>query len=143
MIDDSMNARLTKASVAFVRLYKNVWDRKGIKTDTKIKVYRVVVLTTLLYGCEAWTVYQKHARKLNHFHMTSLRKLLSIKAQEKIPDTEVLTRAGLPSIYTMLMQSQLRWAGDVVRMPDQKLLFGELQEGKRVVVPQRSDSRTA
>lgn len=135
VIDDEVNARLAKASVAFGRLYKNVWDRRVIKTETKIRVYRAVVLTTLLYGCEEWTVYQWHARKLNHFHMTSLRKLLSIKWQEKIPDTEVLTRAGLPSIYTMLMQSQLCWAGHIVRMPDhqlpKKLLFGKLQEGKR------------
>lgn len=112
-----------------------MWDRRSIKTEKTIKVYRAVVLTTLLYGCEAWTVYQRHARKLNHFHTTSLRKLLSIKWQENIPDTEVLTRAVLPSIYTMLMQSQLRRAGHVIRMPDhhlpKKLLFGELQEGKR------------
>lgn len=98
------------------RLYK---DRRGIKTETKIKVYRAaVVLTTLLYGYKAWTVYQRHGRKLNHFHTTSLRKLLGIKWQEKIPDTEVLIRAGLPSIYTMLMQSQLHRVGHVVRMPD-------------------------
>ena len=94
-----------------------------------------MILTTLLYGCEAWTVYQRHARKLNNFHTTNLQKLLSIKWQEKIPDTEVLARAGLPSVYTMLMKSQLRWAGPIVRMPDhripKKLLFGELQEGKR------------
>ena len=100
-----------------------------------IKVYRSVILTTLLYGCEALTVYQRHARKLNNFHLTSLRKLLSIKWQEKMPDTEVLTREGLPSVYTMLMKSQLRWAGHIIRMPNhrlpKKLLFGELQEGKR------------
>ena len=72
---------------------------------------------------------------VNHFHTTSLRKLLGIKWQDKVPDTEVLTRAGLPSIFTMLMQSQLRWAGHVARMPDhrlpKKLLFGELERGKR------------
>ena len=135
VLDDEVNARLAKASAAFGRLYKNVWDRRGITPETKIKVYRAVVLTTLLYGCEAWTVYQRHAKKLNHFHTTSLRRLLNIKWQEKIPDTEVLARAGLPSVYTMLMQSQLRWAGHVVRMPDHRLpkilLFGELQKGKR------------
>ena len=30
----------------------------------------------------------------NHFHTTSLRKILGIKWQDKIPDTEVLARAG-------------------------------------------------
>ena len=52
-----------------------------------------------------------------------------------MPDTEVLARAGLPSIPTILMKSQLRWAGHVARMPDhripKKLLFGELQDGSR------------
>ena len=80
-------------------------------------------------------MYRRHARKINHFHTTCLRKLLSVKWQDKVPDTEVLTRAGLPSIHTMLMHSQLRWAGHVARMPDnrlpKKLLFGELTQGKR------------
>ena len=94
-----------------------------------------MVMTTLLYGCETWTVYQRHAKKLNHFHTTCLRRILGIKWQDKVPDTEVLKRAGLPSIYTILMQYQLRWAGHVARMPDhrlpKKLLYGELQHGKR------------
>lgn len=136
VIDDEVNtSRLAKASAAFGRLHKNVWDRRGITTETKIKVYKAVVLTTLLYSCESWTVYQRHARELNNFHTTSLRKLLGIKWQDKISDIGVLTRANLLSIHTILMQTQLRWAGHVVRMPDhrllKKLLFGELQHGKR------------
>ena len=34
----------------------------GIRLDTKLKVYKVVVLPTLLYTCEMWTVYQRHAK---------------------------------------------------------------------------------
>ncbi|KAK7111076.1 hypothetical protein V1264_014854 [Littorina saxatilis] len=111
-IDDEVNVRIARASSTFGRLYPNVWNRRGITTQTKLKVYRAVVLPTLLYACETWTVYQRHARKLNHhFHTTSLRKILGIKWQDKVPDTEVLARADLPSITTILMQSQLRWAG--------------------------------
>ena len=133
VIDDEVNTRLAKASATFGRLHKNVWDRRGITTD--VKVYNAVVLTTLLYGGESWTVYQCSARKLNDFHTTSLRKLLGKEWQDKIPYTEVLTQANLPSIHTILMQTQLRYAGHVVRMLDhrlpKKLLFGELQHGKR------------
>ena len=105
-------------------------------------MYKAVVLTTLLNGCETWTVYKRHTKKLNHFHTTRLSKLLGINLQDRVPDTEVLNRAGLPSIQTILMKSQLRWAGHVARMPDnripKKLLFGELQVGKRsVIVPQK------
>ena len=33
----------------------SVWDRSGIRLDTKLKVYKAVVLPTLLYACETWT----------------------------------------------------------------------------------------
>ena len=137
IIDDELNARLAKASAAFDRLNKKVWNRRGITAKTKVKVY----LTTLLYGCETWIVYQRHARKLNHFQTTCLRRILSLKWQEKIPDTEVLTQADLPSVYTILMQSQLHWAGHMVGMADhrlpKKMLFGELLEGKCSQVGQK------
>ena len=132
--DDEVDTRLAKASSAFGRLTSNVWNRRGITRETKIKVYRAVVLTTLLYGSETWTVYKRHAARLNHFHTTHLRKLLGIKWQDEIPDTEFLARAGLPSIHTLLKKAQIRRAGHVARMPDsrlpKKLLYGELQQGK-------------
>ena len=101
-IDDEVNARIAKASAAFGRLRGSIWDRSGIRLDTKLKVYRSVVLPTLLYACETWTVYQWHAKRLNHFHTSCLRKLLKIKWQDRIPDTEVLKRAGMQSIHTLL-----------------------------------------
>ena len=84
---------IAKASAAFVRLRGKVWDRSGIRLDTKLKVYRAVVLPTPLYTCETCTVYQRHAKRLNHFHTSCLGKLLKIKWQDRILDTEVLQRA--------------------------------------------------
>ena len=112
--------------------------------NTKLKVYRLVVLPTLLYACETWTVYQRHAKRLNHFHTSCLRKLLKIKWQDRIPDTEVLKRAGMQSVHTLLKLAQLRWTGHVTRMPDErlpkKILYGELQNAPMVV--RRSNTRT-
>ncbi len=50
IMDDKVNAKLLANSEA-----------------TKIKVYGAVTLTTYLYGCEMWTTYQWHIKKLNHF----------------------------------------------------------------------------
>ena len=81
-IDDEISARITKANTAFGRLRGSIWDQSGIRLDTKLKVYRSVVLPTLLHACETWTVYQRHAKRLNHFHTSCLRKLLKIKWQK-------------------------------------------------------------
>ena len=63
--------------MAFGRLRANVWERNEIKLDTKLKVYKAVVLPTLsVYACETWTVYQRHPKRLDHFHLSCLRKLL-------------------------------------------------------------------
>ena len=82
-----------------------------------------------------WTVYQRHAKRLNHSYTSCLRKLLKIKWQDRIQDTEVLKRVGMQSIHTLLKLAQLRWTGHVTRMPDErlpkKILYGELQVGKR------------
>ena len=107
---------------------------EGISEATKIKVGRAIVLTILLYGRETWTTYQRRLKKLNHFHTSCQRKILGITWQKHIPDTEVLTQVSLSSIYTILMQSQLRWAGHVARMKNhhlsKKLIFGELSQGQ-------------
>ena len=63
-------------------------------------------------------VVKRHIKKLNHFHTTYLLEILSITWQKHIPDTEVLTRVSLPSIYTILIQSLLRWASHVFHMKD-------------------------
>ena len=72
--------------------------------------------------------------------------ILGIKWQDRVPDTEVLEKAGLPSIYTVLAQTQLRWAGHVARMEDHRLpkqlLFGELTEGKQMPLAQKGVSKT-
>ena len=56
-IDDEVNARIAKASAAFGRRRGIIWDRCGIRLDTKLKVYRSVVLPTLLYACETWRLW--------------------------------------------------------------------------------------
>ena len=110
-IDDEVNAMIAKSSAAFGRLRGSIRDQSGIGLDTKLKFYRSVVLLTLSYTCETWTVYKRHDKRLNHFYTSCLRELLKIKLQNRIPDTEFLKRAVMQSIHTFLKLVQLRWTG--------------------------------
>ena len=47
-----------------------------------------------------------------------LRSILGIKWQDRVLNEEVLKRASLPSIESILLQVQLRWAGHITRMED-------------------------
>nr|VZI33164.1 unnamed protein product [Spirometra erinaceieuropaei] len=134
-IDDEVANRISKASQAFGRLQSTVWNRHGLQLSTKLKMYKAVILPTLLYGAETWTVYTRQARRLNHFHLSCLRRILRLNWQDRIPDTEVLERTGILSIYSMLRQMQLRWSGHLVRMDDERLpkrlFYGDVATGSR------------
>ncbi|BHF71008.1 hypothetical protein SprV_0401406200 [Sparganum proliferum] len=60
-IDVEFANRISKASQAFGRLQSTVWNRHGLQLSTKPKMYKAVVLPTLLYGAEIWTVYTNQA----------------------------------------------------------------------------------
>ncbi|BHF57900.1 hypothetical protein SprV_0100084600 [Sparganum proliferum] len=134
-IDHEVANRISKASQAFGRLQSTVWNRHGLQLSTKLKMYKAVILPTLLYGAETWTVYTKQARRLNHFHLSCLRRILRLNWQDRIPDTDLLERTGILSIYTILRQMQLRWSGHLVRMDDDRLpkrfFYGDVATGSR------------
>ncbi|BHF85746.1 hypothetical protein SprV_1002891800 [Sparganum proliferum] len=120
-IDDEVANRISKVSQAFGRLQCTVWNRHGLKLSTKLKMYKAAILPTLLYGSETWTVYTKQARRLNYFHLSCLRRILRLNYRDRIPDTNVLERTGILSIYTMLRQMQMRWSRHLERMDDERL----------------------
>ena len=130
-----MDNRLAKSNSAFGILSNRVWKNKHPKKVTKISVYRAVVLTTLLYGCESWVTYRHHLRLLERFHQRCLRIILKIHWSDYVSNVEVLEQAEITSIEAILLKSQLRWTGHVSRMDNHRLpkiaLCGELSTGHR------------
>ena len=136
-MDDELRSRMAKASAMFGRLRERVWDNKHLTIKTKAAVYRAIVLSTLLYGVESWTVYRITSHKLNSYMMRHLRYILKIRWWQHISNSKILEQTGLPSMYDILRQRTLRWTGHVCRMNDDRLpkqiLFSQLREGSRSI----------
>ena len=134
-IDKEISNRIAKASASYGRLHKRVWSDRGLTVETKCAVYRAVVLTALLYGCESWTLYRRHVKSLEQFHQRCLRRIMNIKWYNRVSNIKVLNKVKMPSIDALLLQSQLRWSGHLVRMGDDRipkqLFYCELAEGHR------------
>ena len=133
MINDDISAHLGKASASFGRLTKRLWNERGVCLSTKNNVYCAVVHTTLLYGCEAWTPYRRHIRRLDQFHMRYLRQIAGIKWQDMVPNTEVLEQCGTWGIEFHIKRAQFLWSGNLVRVNDDRipkaLFYGQLKTG--------------
>ena len=136
-LDDVIINRIAKATTAFGKLRHRLWNERGIKLDTKIQVYKAVVLPTLLYGSEFWTPYRTHTNQLDTFHKGCLRTICGYTPEDKISNVDLFTKCIIGSTETFLMQSQLRWAGHVIRMSDDRipnvLMYSQLDSGKRDV----------
>ena len=126
---------LSKTSSSFERLSKRLWQSHSLRLCTKIQAFRAIVVPTLLYGAETWVLYRKQIRLLEQFHKRCLCSILGIKWQAHVSKEEVLKTASLPSMESILLQVQLRWACHITRMEDVRMpkavFFSELQEGNR------------
>jgi len=55
--DSDITSRLAKAGCAFGKLQKRLWGVHDISRETKVAMYQAIVITTVLNGCETWTLY--------------------------------------------------------------------------------------
>ena len=98
-LDQEINIRIGKAATTMSRLTKRVWENRKLTAKTKVRVYQACLFSALLYGSEAWSTYSHQEKRLNSFHMRCLRRILFIKWQDKITNTEILERSGCVTVF--------------------------------------------
>ena len=134
-LENEISLRIGKASGIYGNLRRRLWTNHHVPVRIKCQVYRATVLATLLYGSETWTVHSIQADRLQAYVMRHLRAIMGISWRDKISNVDVLKRAGLPSLKSILIQMNLRWLGHVERMDTKRLprqlLYSQLKEGKR------------
>ena len=81
-----IKARIGIATSAMTRLAK-IWRGNTISFPVKIRLYKSLVLSTLLYGCESWTLTADTERRIQAFESKCFRRMLHISYKE--PRTNV------------------------------------------------------
>ncbi|XP_068220194.1 uncharacterized protein [Palaemon carinicauda] len=84
--------RIRAPHSTFGRLNCRVFNNHALTMTTKIMVFRAVVLSTLLYACETWTLYRNDIKPLEHFQQMKLRQILKISWESHTTNIEVLER---------------------------------------------------
>ena len=101
----------------------------------KGKIYCAIVLSILLYGAEAWTVYRRQVKKLDAFMMRHLLSMMRITWMDKLTNKDILERTGKSFVEDLLIRKNLRWTGHFMRMsPDRllkQILYSQLSSGHR------------
>ena len=58
----------------------SIWKDRGVTMETKVKV---LVFPIVLYGAETWTMRKHERRKIDHFELWCLRRVLRVSWMER------------------------------------------------------------
>jgi len=102
-----IDRRLQAASIAYSKLRQRVFDNSNLQVSTKLKVYKAVIIPTLLYASETWTTYSTDIKKLENYHMRKLRGILDIKWTDKRTYNSVYQQTKIPSLESFIIKNRL------------------------------------
>jgi hypothetical protein len=111
-----------------------------LSKNLKIRIYKMIILPVVLYGCETWSLTLREEHRLRVFEIRVLRRIFGPKRDEvtgewrKLHNEELRDLYSSPSIIRIIKSRRMRWAGHVVRRVvkrnEYRLLVGK-PEGKR------------
>ena len=110
-----------------LKLTRRVWENKHL--------YKACIISSLLYLSESWSTYSIQEWKFQVFHSRCFCRILRVTWQDKMQNNDILSRAGIPSMFSLLCQPHLCWLGHIYRMEDgcipKDLLYNELDTRAR------------
>jgi hypothetical protein len=113
-----------------------------LSNNTKIRVYRTIILPVVLYGCETWSLMLREEQRLRVFENRVLRRIFEPKGDEAAGEWRGLHNEGLNdrnSSPNIIKSRRMRWAGHVARMGEREVhagfRWGGLREGDHLGDP--------
>ena len=81
--DDNRNqqARMKSGNAGYLSV-QNLLSSSLLSQNLKIKIYRNIILSVVLYGCETWSLTLREERRMRVFENRVLRRIFGAKRDE-------------------------------------------------------------
>ena len=136
--EKEIRKRIGIAKAAFTSMNK-VLTSRNISIKVRLRVLKCYVWSTLLYGCETWTISGVMLKKLGAFETWLYRRMLKISWKDKVTNEEVYHRIKTKKALVQdIVRRQLSFLGHILRKDElEKLVVTGFVEGKRARGRQR------
>jgi hypothetical protein len=122
---------LTGFNIPMILLYsvQNLLSSSLLSKKLKIKIYRIVILPVVLYGCETWSLTLRDERRLRVFENRVVRGVFGPKRDEvtgewrKLHNEELSDLYSLPNIVRVVKSRRMRWAGHIARVGERRGVY--------------------
>ena len=112
-----MKNRIHKARMSFIKL-KKIWNSSKFVLRTKLRLFKSLVLSVLLYGCETWKINEGDNKRLDTFQFKCLRRILKVRWPYVISNDDILKKTNMTRISDEVKGRRWKWIGHVLRMDD-------------------------
>ena len=113
---EEIKTRVAIAKNAFNKI-QTLMTNRSISLSLRKRFMKAYVWSTLMYGCEAWTITKEMERKIEATELWLCRRMLKISWTERVSNERVLQRAGAGrEMVKKIRQRQLRFLGHVMRL---------------------------
>ena len=100
-----------------------VIKNRGLGMNVRRVLYEKIIVPTVTYGSELWSMKEEERQKLNVFEMKCLRSMCGVTRLDRLRNEEVRERTGVrKKLAERVDTNVLRWFGHVERMEDGRLL---------------------
>jgi len=127
-IAEEIKSRLSSGNACYHSVH-NLLSSRLLSKNLKIKIYRIIILPVVLYGCEAWSLTLREERKLRVFENMVLRRIFEPRREEvtgewrRLHNEEINDLYSSPNIVRVIKSRRMRWAGHVARMGEEKVVY--------------------
>jgi len=100
-----------------------------LSNNLKIKIYRIIILPDVLYGCETWSLTLREESWLRVFENRVLRRIFGPKRDEvtgkwsKLYNDTINDLHASPNIVRVIKSRRMRWTGHIVRMWQRRVVY--------------------
>ena len=138
-IAEEIKSRLRSGNACYHSV-QNLLSSRLLSKNLKIKIYIIIILPVVLYGCETWSLTMREERKPRVFENMVLRRIFGPRREKITGEWRRLHNEELNDLYSssnivrVIKSRIMRWAGHVARMGEERGVYRFLvgkPEGKR------------
>ena len=126
--DDEIENRIGIATRMVGALRRQVIERKELSKANKLRVINAMVVPTLLYGSEIWTLQKRHRSKIQAMEMRYLRKVEGVTRLDRVSNEDIRRRLGVEAVLAIADRKKNEWRERIEGMSQERLVRRVFEE---------------